>query len=180
MNAPVPSALLPSALKLSALALLPHLNRLDSHTTFITLTPSGQPRILRLPEVPCGRRTTVYPWLFVLSIAVSLLAISIATDPAGVDILEPPILRANSDIKNKVKLLIERRDTVSSLEPRIGIQRAVAGRHTLEVTLLPEGILVLEFEVEDLLQSVVGVHEDVVLGPFETKGVEALGIVGAS
>jgi hypothetical protein len=60
------------------LALLPHLNRLDSHAAVSTITPSRQPLLLRIPEISCSRLTAINPGLAILPITrVSLATLSL-------------------------------------------------------------------------------------------------------
>ncbi len=47
----------------TALALLPHLHRLDRHSTLVTLTPGGEPLLCGVPESPPGVGSIVQPRL---------------------------------------------------------------------------------------------------------------------
>jgi hypothetical protein len=47
----------------TALALLPHLNRLDRHSTLVTLAPGREPLLCGIPESPPGVGSIVQPRL---------------------------------------------------------------------------------------------------------------------
>lgn len=47
----------------TALALLPHLHRLDRHATLVTLAPGREPLLCGIPESPPGVGSIVQPGL---------------------------------------------------------------------------------------------------------------------
>jgi len=113
------------------------------------------------PEVPDGKVTSIHPRLVSLTIK------------------EPPILRTDRDVEDKIELLIKRRIFTTVL-PRIIIQRSVLRSQRRKTTLLPQRVIFIELRVVDLLEAAIEVHEDVVLGPLKTEGVEASGEVAAA
>jgi hypothetical protein len=73
---------------------------------------------------------------------------------------EPAVRGADREVDGEVKLLVERRDIVARVDPRVGqadnVARGVVGVCGGEVAALPEGLLV-EAEGDDLGYAAVDV-----------------------
>ena len=114
-----------------------------------------------LPEIPCGKVAAVDPWLATLAIP------------------EPAVLCTNGNVENEIELLIEWGIFSTGL-PRVVVKCSVLGSHGGETALLPQRIVLVEFGVLDLPEAAIKVHENIILGPLETKRVKVGGKILAA
>jgi len=134
--------------------LLPHLDALDLHLT--TLLPGWIPLVAGVPELKRSVGSSVNPWL-----AVDV-------------VLEPSVGATDSDVEDKVEVLVER-SRVGTASPWVLEGSTVAGGRW-EVALGPEWLV--EVDVHDLEKTGVDVGENVLLGPLNSESVKASSVGG--